>query len=192
MPCYQGVIFQSAGDAGWTNVFYINAANIGAAMTSLQVINSAMLGVQATTVFTLNLRVSDVDIKGDGLDASPTTQHGTLVITAPDTLAPLNLAMRFLSTTADNLHRLNHYFHGMRQSDIVTNPDGRTDLAGPYVGLGAMETFRQAVQTNTVNWQKRSHPAVTAPISLTTIEDLMSIRRVGRPFGQFRGRRRIA
>lgn len=191
MPIYQGVSFQVAGDAGWTNVFYLNQANAAAAMTTMQLLNTQMLGIQAASVSTLNLRVSDVTIRGDGLDAAANTPAGALAIVPPDSLAPLNLAQRLLCITADNQHRVNHYIHGMRQSDITTGPDGRTITTNTYRGLLAMTTFSQSLIANTVNWQKRSQPPVTAPISVVDVETLMSTRRVGRPFGLPRGRRRV-
>lgn len=192
MPLFQGVIFQTCGDAGWSNVFYLSYADAATAMTNLQNLNTQLLGVQAATVFTQALRVSDVTIKGDGLVAQPTTDNGSLSIVAPDTLAPLNLAQRLLSITTDNLHRVSHYIHGMRASDITTGPDGRTITTPTYRGLVAMTNLQLAIKNNTVNWQKRSLPPVTATFGNTNIESLMSVRKVGRPFGQFRGRRRIA
>jgi hypothetical protein len=192
MATYQGVIFQTAGVAGWSSVYYINAASLAAAMTLLQNINSKQLEIQSNAVFSQSLRVSDVSIKGDGLIAVPTSNQGQLLITPPDTLAPVNLAQRVLFATADGLGRVNHYIHGLRQSDTATDVTGRTITTAVYRALAGMTDYTAAVISDSVNWRKRSIPPVTQPLSTSTVVIDTSIRRVGRPFDLFRGRRRVA
>jgi len=188
---WQGVIFQHVGSAGWSEVFYISAADAISAMSVLQGLNTAMLKTQCDAVFTDSLRVSDVNVKGDGFIATPTNPQGSLAL-GVGTLADINLAARYLLITADNLHRVNHYVHGLRQADVSGGPDGRTELGAAYVTLADVIAFETALRTQTVNWQKRSLPPVTAGFGSCALQRQMSIRRVGRPFGLPRGRRRIA
>lgn len=191
MPVFQGVIFQSAGDAGWSNVYYISAADHAGAMSLLQDLNNKQLALQGATVFSLKLRVSDVTIKGDGYLTNPETLNGSLDMTGTQ-LAPLDKAVHFRFGTADRLHRVHHYIHGVRISDIATGPDGRTITTPAYSILAAVAAYVTAVEGDSVNWQKRSLPPVTAPLANGGIQQELSTRRVGRPFGQFRGRRRTA
>ena len=191
MAVFQAVIFQTLGGAGWSNVFYISAADHAGAMATLQILNTAMLATQSDGVFSLKLRVSNVEVKGDGLLADPTVNVGALV-TAPGTPAPVNLAVHYEFHTADRLHRVHHYVHGIRQTDMTTLANAESEVTGVYAGLAAVAALETAIKTNTVNWQGRTIPPTTAPLTLGGIQIPVSVRRVGRPFGLFRGRRRIA
>lgn len=188
---WQGIIFQSFGEAGWSNSFYISAADNLTAMAALQRINTAMLKTQADTVFTVGLRVSDVEVKGDGFTAIPTNNAGSLALGA-GVMAPLNLAARYKLTTADGKHRVNHYVHGLRGTDISTLASGQSIPTVPYAALADVIAFQTELKNDTINWQKRTIPPVTAGFSDCILSDTLSIRRVGRPFNLFRGRRRTA
>lgn len=192
MATYQSVIFQTSGAAGWSSVYYINAASLAAAMSQLQGINTNLLNCQATVVTTVGLRVSDVTIKGDGFQQPPTSVNGTLVITAPDTLAPINLAAVFDFWDSTFTHRVRHYVHGLRLSDTSTISTAETITTPVYRGLAGVTNYISIVQSSSVNWQKRSLPPVTAALTFGQIATNMGIRRVGRPFALFRGRRRTA
>lgn len=186
---WQGVIFQHVGSAGWSEVFYLSAADVLSAMSLLQQLNTALLKTQCDAVFTDGLRVSDVQVKGDGFVAAPINNSGSLAIGA-GSLADVNLAARYRLDTADNLHRVNHYVHGLRQVDVSGGPDGRTETTAVYATLADVIAFQTVLKNNTVNWQKRSIPPVTAGFSNCELIRPLSIRRVGRPFGLPRGRRR--
>ncbi len=188
---WQGVIFQHVGTAGWSEVFYISAADSPSAIATLQTINTALLKTQCDAVFTDQLRVSDVEVKGDGFLANPTNSQGSLAIGA-GTLADINLAARYRLITLDGKHRVNHFVHGLRAQDVTGGPDGMTENTAAYAALADVIAFQTVLKNNTVNWQKRTIPPVTAGFNSCELLRPMSIRRVGRPFGLPRGRRRTA
>lgn len=188
---WQGVIFQALGDAGWSLVVYISAADHLTAMSTLQGINTALLKTQCDATFTRGLRVSDVEVKGDGFTAEPINNAGSLALGA-GVPAALDLAARYFLVTVDGKHRVNHYVHGLRQSDTSVDPSGRAIVTAVYAALADVIAFQTNLKNNTVNWQKRSLPPVTAGWDNCDLKTNLSTRRVGRPFGQFRGRRRTA
>lgn len=191
MPLFQGIIFQEGGGAGWSSVYYISAADHAGALVALQALNTSQLGIQAASVSTNVLRVSDVSVKGDGMLAVPTTPVGQLSMTA-NKLAPLDNAAHFEFWTADRKHRVNKYIHGLRLVDLDNDGSGRAILASSYTVLAAITTYINDVIARAVNWQGRSLPPVTAPLTAGAFATFVSTRRVGRPFFQPRGRRRVA
>jgi hypothetical protein len=191
MPLFSGIVFHEGGGAGWSSVYYIDASALPAAQTKLNAIAVAECGIMADAVTIPACRLSDVQIRGDGFLFVPLTAQGQLV-TGAGKLIDFDLAARFEFWDASFTHRVNHFIHGLRAADVDNDANKRQILATSYTVLAAITTYINAVTANSVNWQHRSLPPVTAPLTTGAFSTFVSTRRVGRPFNQYRGRRRVA
>ena len=138
-------------------------------------------------------RVSDQGILGDALQTVfGTSKPGTIVsATHPDAGPYDALLIRKVGSIV-----LNHgfwYLHGI-PSDIFTGRAYTGGAAGYYASLFA--TLDTEVGGETWSWAHRTNPGATPPTyTYTLFDEVLAIKRVqhkiGRPFDDIRGRRRI-
>lgn len=191
MPRYFGIVFYERASgvgtqpAGWSEVYPLNSSGYVSAFSALDNLNTLRLAMATADVTALASRVSDSDILRDSYVAALTTQTGTFtgaVSGDPDDTRRVKFLASQLKRTVRHIHAL--------PGPLFTN--------GIFIPSGAWtaaETaWANAVVTN-VSIATNLHAANPPHYTFTSITGFLDYgngnRKVGRPFGQPRGRRSI-
>jgi hypothetical protein len=177
---------------GWTEPWYISAGDYAAAKAAMEAVIPNRMGCATANTFLRALRVSDVTLRGDALIAVYGDGHpGTIDPTAHADAGPFD-AVLVRKDTDPPIHHGFMYMRGWPEDVFV----GRQIKANGFVMVGAGPSFFNSILAGTFHFR---HLPVGQPVANATypaITELTAIRRVsrrvGRPFDQLRGRRRIA
>lgn len=191
MPVYQLTYFFQTGNFGWSENYPCSVSDPVAAETNFVSIKNLRLPMMPPDTNLIGGRISDVNIKGDSY---PTTtgfpQPGTYSVTGGLTAADRELCVRVMMNAGPS-KRGNRYLHG-----VPANQYTATKYAGTSDWVGLLGAFLSAILANSGTLTKI--PGATAPPYFTYTpytgytEESGDFRKVGRPFGQPRGRRAVA
>lgn len=190
---YKGQILLGTGDAGWSETYHIDAGSHAAAMTALDSICTARMGMSRSDVTVRVLRVSDEAIKGDSFLQAATTSAGGYTGAGTFTFDP---AVALLVTGYSGDHTAwTHWFVRGLPSDVVSNQEP-FKLAGtpPASWTTAFNSYKAALVANAKLKTKKPNPPGTVhtiAIATTGFGLFLVIRKAGRPFGLRHGRRVI-
>jgi hypothetical protein len=196
MPTYQCVGFYSKPTAivGGATVVYYSAPDRLSAMGLFTGLIDKLRDLQSPTWQWDFARVSDVSILGDAYVVSFLgTKPGTFVPTVPP-LREAGLADCLLLRKVDPVNAKHGFIflHGHPQNEFA----GRsyTPDAAAIAALLALGTYLTA---NPPMWAHRTNPGVTPPVyTYIGFNDVTPIKlvthKIGRPFDDIRGRRRVA
>lgn len=178
------LFFESYNDGhGWSEKYWIGAADLAAAETALNEIAEARVGLLADTSSITYQRVSDPAISGDSFVKSEPIEGEVETTEGTDDQCHANVAVVLRCQTATGKHST-RYLHGIVESWV----DG--DLFQPPPMGGQMAAYATAVKDNAKH--VRLPPGGDGLATMEAIDEVVSIRvstrRTGRPFGQSRGR----
>lgn len=186
---YRGQILFNTPDAGWSETYYLPGANIASAISALQTINTARLGLSPSKVTAYALRVVDVTTPRLANLVNPTTLTGTW---AADGATPVDPSIAVLArmNSADGLTRSRHFLRGLGQSALSDLDPLTFSFTGAYAT--ALTNWVNAVIANAnLGVRTAPHTYTLKAINAISTAPLATIRKAGRPFGQRRGRRTL-
>lgn len=186
-PPFMGTAFFHKGIAGWSEVYWLIQPNYAAALSALQTVVTARLGLSGPDVFADAIRVSDPFVFRDvALTVYSTPQPGTWVFATGEQTIPIEESLRLRQFAGVKPFSL-RWVHGIPSGQVAGNNFVPTV---PYAG--SLAAYVGSLESNTVLIIRKGvvppGPYPAMPISAITPENIRS-RRVGRPFGLFRGRR---
>lgn len=186
MPIYKGNIFLRQQDSGWSETYWITAADSAAALVKAVAIKNARRGILPVSSWVQGIRVSNIAIRGDSRLATDVTypQAGAWGDVDTDVAIP-NLAIEVIKVNTD-LYRSFTYLHSIDEAQVTNG------VFTPTTPFGvAYAVWTGAVRDNAVLYVRDK----TNPTSFITVAiDNIVYRRVrshktGRPFGLPVGRR---
>lgn len=191
MPVYIGTLFFKSGNYGWSENYGFSTPTAAAAAGNLGVIYLERLGMMVSDCSIIGGRVSDVDIKGDSYPVGLTfPAPGSFAVVPADKTAQSENCVRVLFN-AGPTKRGNRYVHGIPASQYTATFFTPTT---PWLALlNAYITQLESI----CGTLTKIHGAVTPPFydwtQYTGATDFGGdFKKVGRPFGQPRGRRAVA
>lgn len=193
MAVFKSQIILEMADAGWSENYFISAANHAAAITALQPIVTARMGLSRSDVKVKILRVSDVAIKGDSFLANPTTAAGTYAEAGGESISP-DVALQVNFFSADHTAWTHIYVRGL-SNDYLNTLEGFSVLAVPPAAFtAALTAYQNAVKAGASLYTKKPNPPGdkhAVGIDSFGFRSSCPIRKAGRPFRLRRGRRVI-
>jgi hypothetical protein len=189
MPPFQaqGTFFFQAGNAGWTEKYYLTGPDYTTCVTQMNSIATVRLAVTQLNVSIVNCTVSNIYVRGDSFPAPLATGPGTWPSSAE--YCPLDYAILF-KWTVGVFSRNKTFFRGfplVEQTDGNYLPSsGYQTAMDAYVGGVLSEcVFRSTVPNPT---PPPATLVVFSPASQGLPNFQLARRKVGRPFFQPRGR----
>lgn len=187
MPTFQGTLFfqDLASSYGFTESYYMAAADIAAARTKLQDLVPIRLEVLTDLHNMVAARVSDVDILNDSLLITGFPLPGQIVATTLSQCEPWTALLT--RNESSSLYRGRTFFHGLLEDTFTS---GRLYDPG-NANNAAWQILFDWIRDNCS--LKHVLAAVAVYDAFTNILPLRQVnRKVGRPFNLLHGRRPTA
>lgn len=184
MPNFQGTLFfqDLPSSYGWTENYYLEAADVSAARTELQEVVPLRAAVLTDLHKMVAARVSDVSVLNDSLLITGFPVVGDVMATIQTQCEPWTALLT--RNESSSLYRGRTFFHGLLEATFST---GRI-----YDPINAQsvewEALLEWIRLNCL--LKHIVGAATVYDAFTNIYPLRQVnRKVGRPFNLLRGRR---
>jgi hypothetical protein len=187
-PWIGSVFYQSWEGQGFSEVYYVNGANAGAALTNLGTIISNRKALFTKANFVKFYRVSDGTIRGDTtVQPLPSGTLGTYGGDAPPGTGDTNQALKLRVQCADSRFFM-RYLHlipldNIVASGLVFTTEWNTAWTAYVNGLKSLTVGMFAPNRSGDPGGQAVQKTVTDVISFG-----LTTRRTGRPFGSPRGR----
>jgi hypothetical protein len=181
----QGLIFIESSGSGWVESYWMQATDYTTALNDLDAVCSNRVGLSPVGVKFVNLRVSDVTVRGDSLSKVPTGTAGTFATGTP---VDPDIALR-IKQQAGPPARSTRYLRGM--PDVVFTFNPITYVPGHVTFTANLANYFAYLSSKT---QHVHRTAGTPPVYTTSawtvfVANGATIRKAGRPFGLPVGRR---
>lgn len=191
MAIYQSTAFYACANFGWSETYGQSQANPDDAVINLTSFITLRLATMVNDCSLVGARVSDTAIKGDSYPTGLTFPTvGTFAVTPTDETSARENVVRVMFNAGPAL-RANRFFHGIPASQYT-----KTFYAPTTPWGTAFNAFLAALEAHSGTLTKIKG-AVTPPFY--TFNGYIGydieggdFKKVGRPFGQPRGRRQIA
>lgn len=190
MPRFMCKLFNRYKDGGWSEVYPITATDYASCNTTFAALASLRYACFAPDVSLIGGVISDTDVKGDSVQLSTGITVGTWAGADTTSFDP-NWALRILFTAGVS-KRSSRFIHAL--------PNAQVGAIGTYTPTGPFTSALSAFgagMTGGVSIATKIPGATTppfytfTPLTNYTIKT-MHEKKVGRFFGQPRGRRAIA
>lgn len=191
MGIYRGQILFETADAGWSETYFFNVADLSTAFGNLNNVAIARAPLSPAAVKLPAIRVSDVTQPRLAELGNPTPSQGgyTTVTTVVD--PAISMMAREIST--DFLTRSRHYLRGLPTDQLFGGASDPILWAPTGPWTTAFNTWASVVGSSSVLGVRNpvTKTYTTKPMNDPTQTLLAVIRRAGRPFGLRRGRRLV-
>jgi len=182
------LFLQDESGTGWSENFYIATTDIDAATSTFETLIPMLMDLRPATVSGIWGRVSDIDVRGDSQQAAsisfPTV--GTYSPPGGETQAEPSNAL--LISLIGSPTQKNHWFLRGISSNLI---EGRAKVVESTWDAN-FATVVTALKADWSVYAKNPSPPPTKLLQAITDVSLVraTTRRVGRPFGSPRGRRK--
>jgi len=189
----KGIMFMEWNHQGWTEIYYPKATGYAAAQTAMTNLLTVRLTMLSPDVNVVQMTVYDIGNPPNRSSAQMLSapEPGAYIVPGTPAIKPdLAITMRCFD---NSFHTFRHFIRGLPGDGFV----GGSETYQPAAAfITAFAAFKAAYTVNAVERHKIAvgPPPVYQFVDVVTIGQnyRFSIRKAGRPFAQFRGRRMIA
>lgn len=194
MPMFQCTWFfeNTLTNVGWSEPYLVQESDYVPAQAVMDTLNPLRLACMTSNNYIRSLRVSNIALRGDALVANyGNAAVGGIDPTAHPDAGPFDACLLRKDTDPPIYHGF-LYLRGIPEDTFV----GRQLKANGFIELGPLPDFIAGILAGPFFFRhlQQGHPVSDATYpAITAMSGVRRVsRRIGRPFDQLRGRRRIA